>query len=106
VKVGDKVLTGQVIAKTPGKYPSYTHASISGVVLAIEKIWNIVAQSCLQILDMNTVHRTHWNTQITPCTLIFNNRCHYLRRTNKSIHWAGLNTQSANVPDLKEISRG
>jgi electron transport complex protein RnfC len=36
VKVGDKVLTGQVIAKTPGKYPSYTHASISGVVLAIE----------------------------------------------------------------------
>jgi hypothetical protein len=37
VKVGDKVLTGQVIAKTPGKYPSYTHASISGVVLAIEK---------------------------------------------------------------------
>jgi hypothetical protein len=23
--------------KTPGKYPSYTHASISGVVLAIEK---------------------------------------------------------------------
>jgi electron transport complex protein RnfC len=37
VKVGDKVLTGQVIAKTSGKYPSYTHASISGVVLAIEK---------------------------------------------------------------------
>jgi electron transport complex protein RnfC len=37
VKVGDKVLTGQVIAKTLGKYPTYMHASISGVVLAIEK---------------------------------------------------------------------
>jgi electron transport complex protein RnfC len=31
------VLTGQVIAKTPGKYPTYAHASISGVISAIEK---------------------------------------------------------------------
>ena len=37
VKIGDKVLTGQVIAKTPDKYPTYAHASISGVISAIEK---------------------------------------------------------------------
>ncbi len=37
VKVGDRVLTGQVIAKTTSKYPTHVHASISGVVSAIEK---------------------------------------------------------------------
>jgi len=37
VKVGDKVLTGQVIAKTTSKFPTHVHASISGVISAIEK---------------------------------------------------------------------
>ncbi len=37
VKMGDKVLTGQVIAKTSGQYPTYVCASISGVISAIEK---------------------------------------------------------------------
>ncbi len=37
VKVGDRVLTGQVIARTTSKYPTQVHASISGVVSAIEK---------------------------------------------------------------------
>ncbi len=37
VKVGDKVLTGQIIAQTSGKFPTNVHASISGVISAIEK---------------------------------------------------------------------
>lgn len=37
VKIGDRVLTGQVIAKTSGKYQIYICASISGVISAIEK---------------------------------------------------------------------
>lgn len=37
VEIGDKVLTGQIIAKTLSKYPTYVHASISGVISAIEK---------------------------------------------------------------------
>lgn len=37
VKVGDRVLTGQVIAKTTSQYPTHVHASISGTISAIEK---------------------------------------------------------------------
>ncbi len=37
VKIGDRVLTGQVIAKTTSKYPTHVHASVSGVISAIEK---------------------------------------------------------------------
>ncbi len=37
VKIGEKVLTGQIIAKTISKHSSYLHASISGVISAIKK---------------------------------------------------------------------
>lgn len=37
VKIGDRVLTGQVIATTSNQYPIYVCASISGVISTIEK---------------------------------------------------------------------
>ncbi|MDC9727558.1 MAG: RnfABCDGE type electron transport complex subunit C, partial [Candidatus Thioglobus sp.] len=36
VEIGERVLTGQVIAQTTGKFPINVHASISGVIAAIE----------------------------------------------------------------------
>ncbi|SHN90564.1 Electron transport complex protein RnfC [Bathymodiolus heckerae thiotrophic gill symbiont] len=37
VELGDRVLTGQVIAQTAGQFPINVHASISGIISAIEK---------------------------------------------------------------------
>ena len=37
VEIDDRVLTGQIIARTIGKFPTNVHASISGTISAIEK---------------------------------------------------------------------
>ena len=37
VEIGERVLTGQIIAQTTGNLPTNVHASISGVISAIEK---------------------------------------------------------------------
>ncbi|WP_428086329.1 electron transport complex subunit RsxC [Candidatus Thioglobus sp.] len=37
VELGERVLTGQVIAQTSGPFPTSVHASISGIISAIEK---------------------------------------------------------------------
>jgi electron transport complex protein RnfC len=37
VKLGDRVLTGQIIAQTTSRFPINVHASISGIISAIEK---------------------------------------------------------------------
>ena len=37
VEIGERVLTGQIIAQTTGNFPTNVHASISGIISAIEK---------------------------------------------------------------------